>query len=36
VPALSASAAEHYESWERAISEFAAIRLGKPADSLLD
>jgi len=34
VPALSASAAEHYESWERAISEFAASRLGQPADSL--
>lgn len=34
VPALSASAAEHYESWERAISEFAAARLGQPADSL--
>jgi TetR/AcrR family transcriptional regulator, regulator of mycofactocin system len=34
VPALSASAAEHYEAWERAISEFAAARLGQPADSL--
>ncbi len=34
VPALSASAAEHYESWERAISEFAASRLGLPAGSL--
>jgi TetR/AcrR family transcriptional regulator, regulator of mycofactocin system len=34
VPALAASAAEHYEAWERAISEFAAMRLGQPADSL--
>jgi TetR/AcrR family transcriptional regulator, regulator of mycofactocin system len=34
VPALSASAAEHYDSWERAISEFAGQRLGQPADSL--
>jgi mycofactocin system transcriptional regulator len=34
VPALAASAAEHYEAWERAISEFAAARLGHPADSL--
>lgn len=34
VPALSASAAEHYEAWERAIAEFAGVRLGQPADSL--
>ena len=34
VPALSASAAEHYAAWERAISEFAAARTGQPADSL--
>lgn len=34
VPALSVSAAEHYEAWERAISEFAGRRLGQPADSL--
>lgn len=34
-PALAASAAEHYEAWERAIAEFAAVRLGQPADSLL-
>jgi TetR/AcrR family transcriptional regulator, regulator of mycofactocin system len=34
VPALSFSAAEHYEAWERAISEFAARRLGQPAGSL--
>jgi hypothetical protein len=33
-PALSFSAAEHYEAWERAISEFAGRRLGQPADSL--
>jgi TetR/AcrR family transcriptional regulator, regulator of mycofactocin system len=34
VPALQASAAPHYEAWERAVSEFAAARLGQPADSL--
>ena len=34
VPALSASAAEHYDSWERVVSEFAARRLGQPAGSL--
>ena len=34
VPGLSFSAAEHYEAWERAISEFAGRRLGQRADSL--
>src|SRR6201997_2967833 len=34
VPALSFSAAEHYEAWERAISEFAGRRLDQPPDSL--
>jgi TetR/AcrR family transcriptional regulator, regulator of mycofactocin system len=34
VPALQASAAHHYDAWERAVSEFAAARLGQPADSL--
>jgi TetR/AcrR family transcriptional regulator, regulator of mycofactocin system len=34
VPALTASAAHHYDAWERAVSEFAASRLGQPADSL--
>lgn len=34
VPALQSSAATHYDAWERAISEFAARRLGQPADSL--
>jgi hypothetical protein len=34
VPALSFSAAEHYEAWERAISEFAGRRLDQPAGSL--
>ncbi len=29
-PALSFSAAEHYEAWERAISEFAGRRLRRP------
>ena len=34
VPALQASAAHHYDAWERAVSDFAAARLGQPADSL--
>ncbi|WP_300609006.1 mycofactocin system transcriptional regulator [Trebonia sp.] len=34
VPALSSSAAGHYEAWERAVSEFAGRRLGQPAGSL--
>lgn len=34
VPALSSSAAEHYDAWEQAVSEFAARRLGLPVDSL--
>jgi mycofactocin system transcriptional regulator len=34
VPALSFSAAEHYEAWEQAIREFAGHRLGQPPDSL--
>ena len=34
VPALQASAAHHYDAWERAVSEFAGARLGQPADSL--
>jgi hypothetical protein len=34
VPALQASAAAHYDAWERAVSEFAAARLGQPVDSL--
>jgi mycofactocin system transcriptional regulator len=33
-PALSFGAAEHYADWELAISEFAARRLGQPAESL--
>jgi TetR/AcrR family transcriptional regulator, regulator of mycofactocin system len=33
-PALSFGAGEHYADWERAISEFAARRLGQPAESL--
>jgi len=33
-PALSFSAAEHYEAWERAISDFAGRRLGQPAGAL--
>jgi TetR/AcrR family transcriptional regulator, regulator of mycofactocin system len=34
VPGLQFSAALHYDAWERAISEFAATRIGQPADSL--
>jgi TetR/AcrR family transcriptional regulator, regulator of mycofactocin system len=34
VPALEASAAHHYDAWERAVSDFAAGRLGQAADSL--
>jgi mycofactocin system transcriptional regulator len=34
VPALQSSAAVHYDAWERAISDFAALRIGQPADSL--
>lgn len=34
VPALQASAAPHYDAWERAVTEFAAARLGRPVDSL--
>ena len=34
VPALHASATVHYDAWERAVSDFAAARLGQPADSL--
>jgi TetR/AcrR family transcriptional regulator, regulator of mycofactocin system len=34
VPALQSSAAVRYDAWERAISDFAATRLGQPAGSL--
>jgi TetR/AcrR family transcriptional regulator, regulator of mycofactocin system len=34
VPGLQASAAHHYDAWERAVSEFAADRLGQAANSL--
>jgi TetR/AcrR family transcriptional regulator, regulator of mycofactocin system len=34
VPALQASAAHHYDAWERAVSEFAGSRLGQPAGAL--
>ncbi|HWB66716.1 MAG TPA: mycofactocin system transcriptional regulator [Mycobacteriales bacterium] len=33
-PALFASAALHYDAWERVVSDFAATRLGQPADAL--
>ncbi|MEO6125369.1 MAG: mycofactocin system transcriptional regulator [Ilumatobacteraceae bacterium] len=35
VPALQASAAPHYDAWERAVSDFAAIRTGQLADTLI-
>ncbi|MGP7997069.1 MAG: mycofactocin system transcriptional regulator [Streptosporangiaceae bacterium] len=34
VPGLVASAAVHYDAWERAVAEFVARRSGQPADSL--
>lgn len=34
VPALQGDATVHYESWERAISEFVAARTGEPVDSM--
>ena len=34
VPALQSSAAIRYDAWEHAISDFAATRVGQPADSL--
>jgi len=34
VPALQSGAAAHNDAWERVVSEFAAARLGQPADSL--
>lgn len=34
VPSLVASAARHYDEWERAVAEFAAERLGVPAEEL--
>ena len=34
VPALMASAAVHYDAWERVISDFVARRAGQPAGSL--
>ncbi|MDQ6696986.1 MAG: TetR family transcriptional regulator [Actinomycetota bacterium] len=35
VPALQASAAPHYEAWERAVSEYAGRRRAEPADALV-
>jgi len=34
VPELAASAAVHYDAWERAVSDFVARRRGLPEDSL--
>jgi len=34
VPGLVASAAVHYDAWERAVAEFVGRRSGQPADSL--
>jgi mycofactocin system transcriptional regulator len=33
-PSLQAEAARHYDAWEQAVGDFAAQRLGQPADSL--
>ncbi|HEX3899041.1 MAG TPA: mycofactocin system transcriptional regulator [Mycobacteriales bacterium] len=33
-PDLQASASLHYDAWERTVAEFAASRMGQPADSL--
>ena len=35
VPALQASAAHHYDAWERTVSDFAAARLGQGSDELI-
>lgn len=35
VPALAASAGAHYDAWERAVSAFAARRLGQSPDDLV-
>lgn len=35
VPALQASAAHHYDAWERAVSDFAAARLGQDGGELI-
>lgn len=35
VPALQASAAMHYDAWEQAVIDFAALRLGEPSGALL-
>jgi hypothetical protein len=34
VPDLAASAAIHYDAWERAIADFVARRIGQPTESL--
>jgi hypothetical protein len=34
IPALQASAAPHYDAWERAVCDFVARRTGLPPDSL--
>ncbi|MDT4937080.1 MAG: TetR/AcrR family transcriptional regulator, regulator of mycofactocin system [Pseudonocardiales bacterium] len=35
VPALQASAAVHYDAWERTVSDFAALRRDEPPDALV-
>ncbi|WP_054813074.1 mycofactocin system transcriptional regulator [Nocardia arizonensis] len=35
VPALAATAGAHYDAWERAVSAYAARRLGEPEDGLV-
>ncbi|MFF3223805.1 mycofactocin system transcriptional regulator [Nocardia suismassiliense] len=34
-PALAATAGAHYDAWERAVSDFAARRLGEPDNALI-
>ncbi|MFD6162691.1 mycofactocin system transcriptional regulator [Nocardia sp. NPDC060256] len=35
IPALAATAGAHYDAWERAVSDFAARRLGEPNNALI-
>ncbi|WP_433655560.1 mycofactocin system transcriptional regulator [Nocardia sp. CA-128927] len=35
IPALAATAGAHYDAWERAVSDFAARRLGEPEHALI-
>ena len=35
VPALQASAAQHYDAWERAVTDHGGLGLGQRADELI-